>query len=303
MVTPPGSPTPDELSEIRAELTKQALQLDFAQQYQKVSDELKVLKADIDHKWAILRLVATISSVAVTVAGIILSLVGLHTLKDAKKILDEKIDRNIQETADFYGDVIAGSALFARGRYDDAIAKLLKCFNNGHTYDPSVLVPLLASMNIINDWDHAKSVMQKLQSDPAKFDQINDAQVLAIMGAIEIQSGMARYGFSSESDANEEMRKGQKLLEQAYYMAGSSQNDLRQHILTNQWLYHIAKREFDSARQNIASLESLPSNIQVYSWEDISKWRCMVSLAERDRSDTIQQAKQQWIGLSGRYYK
>jgi hypothetical protein len=290
------------LEEIRQKVEEQALQLDYAQKLQEVADKVSALKAVVDEKWTYFKIAVAIGSVILTVGGTIAGLVGFHTVQDAKQRLTDKINQNISETSEFYGDVMASSVLYSQGRYEDATPKLMRWFNNGHTYDKNILMPLLSSMNIRDNWDEAKPVIQTLRSDPKKFDEINDASIYTIIGSIEVQLGMTELGPDNAGDGEKEMQLGNKLLERAYYLAGPNQNDIRRNILMNEWLYHVARGEFDQSQQNVLSLKSLPSGTHVYSWDSVSSWLCMAALARRDHANTMRIAEQQWKQLRSSYF-
>ncbi len=288
--------TPNEdLKALQEKLAEQALQLNYVQQFQGLVTQLQALKADVDAKWLWLK-------IAGTVLVIVVGLLGIKTWQDAKQSLDDKIKDSIAATNEFYGDVMSSSVLFAQNRYDAAIPKLLKCFNKGHAYDKSVLIPLLASLNITDDWADAKPVLQKLRSDPAAFDQINDASIYTIIGSMEVQMGITELHSDRTNEAAQRMELGNKLLEHTLYLAGPDQHDMRQRILTNEWLYHIAKREFRESQEVIAVLKDSTPDTKVYSWKAIRGWTCLAAFASGDHSDTLSIAEHQWIQLQPRYF-
>ena len=292
----------EELKAVQQKLEEQALQLSYAQKLRELEDDVRGVKADVAEKWGYFKVAVTVGSVVLTVGGIIAGMVGFRTVDQAKQKLNDKIERNIRETNEFYGDVMASSVFFSQQQYDDAIPKLLKWFYNGHAYDKTILVPLLASLNITDDWAEARPVIKILRSDSKKFGEINDAAIYTIIGSIEVQLGMTDLDSQAPGDANMEMQRGDKLLERTYSMVRPNQNDLRQNILTNEWLYRVAKGEFDEARQYVVSLKNLPADTKIYSWKEITNWSCMKALARRDHSGMMLRAQRQWKELQTRYY-
>jgi hypothetical protein len=99
------------------------------------------------------------------------------------------------------------------------------------------------------------------------------------------------------------MDLGNKLLERTYPLAAPSQHDVRQRILTNEWLYHIARREFGQAQEIVSTLNNSSPEIKVYGWQAIRGWTCVAAFASRDHSGTMQTAEQQWKQLSSRYFR
>jgi len=172
----------DELKDIREKLTEQAIQLNYIQQFQDILAQLHALKAEVDEKWRVFKMATIFLPLLLAVGGAIAGWIGIKNWHEAKENMNTKIERSIAEANQYYGDVMASSVLFAQSRYDAAIPKLLKCFNSGHTYEKSVLIPLLASLNITDDWAEARPVLEKLRSDPIAFDQISDPATYTIIG-------------------------------------------------------------------------------------------------------------------------
>ncbi|HLY97644.1 MAG TPA: hypothetical protein VKT33_01115 [Candidatus Angelobacter sp.] len=288
----------DELKAIHEKQTELAIQINYAQQFQSIVTEVQALKAKIDEKWRLVKLGgATLSIILAIVPWI-----GIKNWHDAKQRINDKLDHNMAKTNDFYDDVIASSVLFAQNRYDAAIPKLLKCFNNGHTYDKSVLILLLASLNITDDWAEARPVLRTLRSNRVAFDQINDASIYTIIGSMEVQIGITDFSSGGTVEASQQMELGNKLLEHTYYLVGPNQHDMRQRILTNEWLYHIAKREFRKSQEVVTVLKDSAPDTRVYSWDAIRGWTCLAALASADHSDTLSIAEQQWKQLRLKYF-
>jgi hypothetical protein len=204
---------------------------------------------------------------------------------------------------------MGGTALYGQGRYDAAIPKLLKCFNDGHTYDKNILIPLLASLTINDNWEEGRSVLQKLRSDPAEFDKLNDPSIYIIVASFEVQSGITDLIDSGykPTDAAERIERGYLLLQRLLETVGPNQFDTRSRILTNEWLYHISKQEFAEANDVINTIKASPPKMHVYSWDQLSDWRCVRALttkATKDHSDKqMRIAEYQWEQLKPRFYQ
>ncbi len=292
----------DELKAILEKQTELTIQINYAQQFQGLVTQLQALKAEMDEKWRHVKIIGAVLSVLVAIGGPIAGWIGVKNWQDAKQSMNDQMALSLANTNAFYGDVMASSVLFAQSRYDAAIPKLLKCFNNGHSYDKSVLIPLLASLNITDDWAEARPVLQKLRSDPVAFDQINDASIYTIIGSMEVQIGITDLSSNRTSEAAQRMELGNKLLEHTYYLVGPNQHDMRQRILTNEWLYHIAKRDFHKSQEVVTVLKDSAPDTKVYSWDAIRGWTCLAALATADHSDTLSIAEQQWKQLRPKYF-
>lgn len=294
-----------DLKDIRDKLAEQALQLQYLEKVQQLSEELHTLKSDVDHKWNVLKVVSTLT---LFVAGFVTGWLGIKTWPDFKKQISAEIDSRIAAKEAFYDDVMGGTILYGQGRYDAAIPKLLKCFNDGHTYDKNILIPLMASLNIDDNWEEGRPVLQKLRSNPAAFDKLNDPSIYVIVASFEVQSGISDLVESEgkSSEAAERIEHGNLLLQRLFEGLGPNQHDMRQRVLTNEWLYHIARHEFDGAQDVIDAIKASPRKMKVYGWDTLSDWRCVRVLrakAGKDRSEKqMGIAKAQWEQLRARFF-
>ena len=292
-------PVFEELKSLRAQIDKQSIQLDYLQQYQKVLLDVGELKHDVDRKWNIVKIGAPL---VLAVAGAI----GIHTFSDITKTVQQQIDADVEAQRKFYGDLMAGTALTIQKNYAAAIPKLMKCLDEKHMYDKSVLIPLLEAINITDDWSDAEPVLKRLRSDPQKFDQINDATVYRVIGAIDVQLGLSRRSKGQAVDGSAGMDQGFSLLKRALAIAGETEYGTRVHIYNNFWIYHIANGETRAALEDVRAIERFPEDAKVWSWSNMLSWQCMKDFAASNDKKSIQQlqaAAQQWKMLEKRYIK
>jgi hypothetical protein len=297
-----ADPILDELKSLRAEVDKQTIQLEYYERYQNVLSEVQEIKHDIERKWNYVRIAGAIGSVVVAVLGA----VGYRSFSDISRTVNNKVAQDVEAQRTFYGDLMAGTALTIEKNYTAAIPKLKKCFDEKHTYDKSVLIPLLESINLTDDWDDAAPILKKLRSDPMKFDQINDATVYRVIGAIEVQSGLSQRSTGIPVEGSARMDQGFSLLKHALAITAPNDVGTRMHILNNLWLYHIANGQIPEALEDVEALERLSEDAKVYGWSNIQKWRCLKDLAATNDPKAIQSlrtAAQQWKRLEKRYIK
>jgi len=119
---------------------------------------------------------------------------------------------------------------------------------------------------------------------------------------MEVQIGISDLSSDRTPEAAQRLELGNKLLERTFYLVGPDQHDMRQRILTNEWLYHVAKRDFSKSQEVIAVLKNSSVDMRVYSWDAMRGWRCVIALTAGDRSDTMRIAEQQWEQLRPRFY-
>lgn len=289
----------EEVKSLRLELDKQAIQVEYLREYQKVLSDLQDVKHDISVKWNYVRIAGALGGLLLTVLGVF----GLRNLSDISKTVNHAIARDVENQRRFYGDLMAGTALTIQKNYTAAIPKLRKCFDE-KPYDKSVLIPLLESINLTDDWLEAEPVLKKLHSDERQFDGINDATVYRVIGAIEVQSGLSLRSRGMAKDGSERMNQGLDILRKAMELTAPNDFDTRVHILNNLWIYHIANDRAQEALQDVQAIERLPDDARVYSWSNMKNWQCMKDLAtakDPKSMKDLQIAAQQWKALEKRY--
>ena len=301
----------EELSSIREEMNKRSIQLEYSQQYQKVLLDIAETKHDVERKWNYVRIGGAIISIFVATLGTI----GIHSFSDTErraeqgfqktfKKMNEEMNSDLAARREFYGNLMAGTALTVLKNYTAAMPKLKRCFDEEHTYDKSVLIPLLVSINLTDDWLEAEPVLKRLRSDQRKFDQINDPTVYRIVGAIEVQSGLSLRIAGNASEGTSRMDRGFTVLKQAFSIAAPNDYETRRHILYNFWIYHIGNGQFREAQEDAAAVDRLPPGVKVYSWSHMRTWRCIKDLAGSSDPRLVQKvriAEQQWKKLASRY--
>lgn len=288
-----------ELKALRSQADQQTIQIDYMQQYQKVLLDIQELKQDIERKWSYVRIGGPI---LIVLGGAL----GIRTFSDISKTVSKQINLEVDSQRQHYNDLMSGTALTIQKNYTAAIPKLLKCLDDKHTYDKSVLIPLLEALNITDDWTDAEPVLQRLESNRQKFDQINDATVYRVIGAINVQLGLSRRSSGMTVAGTEQMNKGFSLLKRALAITGENEYGTRVHIYNNFWIYHVANGQFREASEDVETIGRFPAGAKVWSWSNMETWQCMKDFAATKDPETIlklQTASQQWKALEYRYIK
>jgi hypothetical protein len=271
------------LDSLKADLDKQATALENLQEIQTLRVELQEVKHDLKLKWSHLQTLGIALSAVLTLVGgwgIRRLYVVFNDLpNDVSKHVHQIIDSDVEAQRKFYGDLMTGTSLTIQKNYNAAIPKLKKCFDEKHAYDKSVLIPLLESINLADDWADAEPILKKLYSDPQKFDEINDATIYRVIAAVEIQWGLSLRSRGQTTEGNARMDQGFALLTQASEVTQSNDYDTRVHILNNSWIYHISNGQIREAEQDVQAINRLPSEAQVYAWSKMKTWKCMKDFA------------------------
>jgi hypothetical protein len=286
-----------EVDALRDQLSAQSLQIKYLQKYQAVVDQMQELKFDVNEKWLRFKVTSIIGTAILAAAG----LIGYHSANDVKNQIYAQIQEKVEEKRVFYDDLMSGAALSIQQNYAGAIPRLMKCFNNEHEYDKSVLLPLLFALNLTDDWEEAVPVIDKLRSDSIRFDRINDAPTYTVIGSILIQSGVSQSSISKDVAQNR-MDQGTAILKRALGIVAPNDLPTRMHIYNNLWINYAARGNFQKSQDYVDGLKRLPDEpeARVYSWKEVSTWRCMRDLSVRD-SGIYSRAANQWQQLASRY--
>ena len=284
-----------ELKSLRDQVATLNTQLEHLQQYQSLLEQIQAIKLDVQEKWLTFKGARTAGIVALA----IMTAVGYGTWKDIKSRVDTQMAQHVERTKVFYDNLMSGSALTVQRNYAAAVPHLLKCFNKGHEYDKAVLLPLLISLNISDDWEDAGPVVAKLRSDPKRFDEINDASIYTIIGAILIQGGISQQNVTATSAVAFNVADGVTMMNRALPLVTPNDLSTRKQIYYNLWLNYIAGGQFDKSQEYIAAINALPSDQLVYSWANMSTWRCVRDLGAKHR-DFLAKAEAQWKSLGSR---
>lgn len=268
----------DAIKELRAEIQEQKLKLEYMQLYNKVLIELADVKRMI-------QVAGTVGTILLAILGYL----GWNTVNKAKEAASAQMTQAIHENQEFYDNLMAGAALVHQGNLAAAIPKFQLCLKGDRKYDTSVLIPFLSAMNILDDWDDALPILKDLESDRRKFNAIDDPVVLEIIGALEVQSGIADADTPSRSQSGiERMTEGFSLLQRVDAMLPPSDTDTRTKALLNEWLYYIGKGQFKESHQVIDTLSRIPLNKEdgLYNWSFLTTFACVKEIAKKDATLT-----------------
>jgi hypothetical protein len=284
-----------ELQALREQVATLTEKLEHLQQYQSVLDEIQAVKLDIQEKWLTFKVASLVGTALLAILGA----VGYGSWRDLTSRIDRQMTETVEKSKVFYDDLMSGAALMVQKNHAAAMPRLLNCFKNGHEYDKAVLLPLLISLNLTDDWENASPVVAKLRADSSRFDNINDAPVYAVAGAILVQGGISKSNSGSTALTQLNMDEGLALLNRTLPLVAPNDFATRKQVLTNLWLYYIARGQFAKAKDYADSISTLPPDVFVYGWANMRTWRCMRDLSVAHK-DYLDKAEQQWKALGER---
>jgi hypothetical protein len=294
--------TPEQqLRELRDKISGFDTQLVYLNKYQDVMNtihtvqlDIQDIKQDIHEKWLYFKLVSLIITIAFTLLGVL----GYHNMRDIQSQITDNINSHVTDSKIFYDNLMAGTALTVQKNYTAATPILKKCLTKEHLYDNSVLFPLLLSLNYTDNWEEALPVIETIMTDRERFDKINDASIYLVVGSILVQAGVSRWT-EGIPQGRLEMDQGLAILQKAKAVTTREDHKTLKHLYNNEWIYYLAVGDPAKAQQAIEAIKALP-NEQVYSWDNVSKWRCFRDLFDK-HPEMVNPASSQWGELKTRY--
>jgi hypothetical protein len=261
---------------------------------QKQLDQAKALAAlelEVKTQLGQIKWIGAATTVTIAIAGTALGIFGYRSADDYINTVKKEFNSRLDRIGAFYYDFSKGNALLGSDKSAEAVPYLRRCWDQNY-YDESVLVPFLEAVEWARDLRQGSEVIQKLQSDPAKFGGLKNPSTHLTIGLLQLEIALDRG--QPPDQAIQSIQVAQRLTPNDDY-------ETQKMIFIYFWLCQMARRDTTQAQHMIDILTAFPVTVKVDNWDSVKSWHVYGDLMKRF-PDMGPRAEALWSQLKNRYY-
>jgi hypothetical protein len=245
-------------------------------------DRLKQIEQELITWKAIAKVASIAASIIVTIFGIVLAVVGVHSVdsfvQQQSKYLKERTDKQIaiaNAKLDYSSDLSYGLSL-ADKHPIFALPFLYQSFVNHPVNEPiePIVITILNAADSADDLETARLVMEELRKHPDKVSQFTNAMTFNNIGLAELN--LAQQNPAHTNLAKNSFEMGLR--------KAATDNDVNWDLHFNLWRYYLMVDDLRSAQQQVTELKRLYLPPGTENWERASNWRWFTTLFETEHT-------------------